>query len=264
MSYSFSRDFLIEVSKGKVPGHAIVRKFGEGIVSTTPRNIWDGAAQQGLYQYPTVADTFYLSSTSTEDNTPVEVEFLTDAGNRVVLTQMLQGQTQVAFPTQGVRFNRAQHKPSGGAWAGASKALGDIYISNALGVSNGEPNDPANIVLKITQGKEQTQHGLYTVPEGFTGFMLRFSISTESNKVLSAIWNIRDFGSSFKDKGEFSDIGNISRKFEVFDQIPSKSDIEFLAQIGTSTAEASVSFDMLLINNNLVTPLSFDPTDIPA
>jgi hypothetical protein len=53
MSYISNKDFLIEVAKGNVAGHAIVNKFGRNPdvdTGTDPEDVW---TQGGVWAAPT-------------------------------------------------------------------------------------------------------------------------------------------------------------------------------------------------------------------
>ena len=66
MSYLGDRNFLIEVAKGKVPGHSIEDKFGSNpSVGTTFEDIWDAG---GIWVPPTAPRIHQIVSTSTDDD----------------------------------------------------------------------------------------------------------------------------------------------------------------------------------------------------
>ena len=66
MSRQFTRDFFVEVAKGKIPGHSSMIKFGENpdIDSATFEYIWDAG---GVYVPPTQARLHNVISTSADD-----------------------------------------------------------------------------------------------------------------------------------------------------------------------------------------------------
>jgi hypothetical protein len=66
MSRGFSRDFLLEVAKGSIPGHMSVNKFGSSsFIQTTPTDVWDRDEQTWLA--PTAARVHQIESTSDAD-----------------------------------------------------------------------------------------------------------------------------------------------------------------------------------------------------
>jgi hypothetical protein len=67
MSYTGTKDFLLEVAKGKVPGHYAVNKFGSStFIQETPTDAWD--RDQQIWLAPTSAQTHQIISTSDEDS----------------------------------------------------------------------------------------------------------------------------------------------------------------------------------------------------
>jgi hypothetical protein len=60
-----SEPFELQVSRGQIPGHDFVHKFGYNpTIGVTDETIW---SQGGVYVYPTTASTMYISSSSTAD-----------------------------------------------------------------------------------------------------------------------------------------------------------------------------------------------------
>lgn len=258
-------DFLVEVSKGRIEGATLFQKFGNGTVGTTPTQVWAGGAT--AYVYPTTAVTFHISSTDSGDtNAPIDVQGLDTNGDYQTETANLDGadaQTQVVTANAYTRVLRIQHKPTGGGLSGSSKLVGDLYVASASGSSGGIPTVAANIKAKIPSGNEQTQLGFFTIPNGFTGFILNSLITTESSKVLSTDLQIREFGSTFATKGKSSGQDSpIRHERFVYDQIPSRADIQILANVSASSGVVSVLFDVLLIDNDLVSALSFDKDNV--
>ena len=259
------KDFLIEVSKGQRPGHTLLYKFGHGTVGTTPTQIWAGGSTP--YIYLTAAATLYLSSTDSGDTSaPILVIGLDTNGDYQFETVNLDdsdAQTQVPTLSPYVRALRAQHMPTGGGWGGSAKLAGTLYIAGASGSSGGVPSVADDILVVIPPGNEQTQLGFLTIPNGFTGMIQNITMSTESAKTISTDLQIREFGGTFATKGKSASLDNpIPRRLYVYDQIPSKSDIQMLVNVSASTGLVSIQMDILLVDNDLVAPLSFDASDV--
>lgn len=265
MTFVPTDDLLLKVARGKVQGMALINKFGSGVVGTSETDIWDGATN---YVYQTAAVTLYLSSSNAGDTSaPIVLEGLGTNGVYQTETKALDGsnsQTQVATANSYARLFRMYYAPTGGGWAGAADLAGDIYASSTNGdTTAGVPQTAADIKAKIIAGENQTLMALYTIPDGFTGLLLDFHFVTESTKVLTSRIRIREFGASFNTKEKFiATKPNIQDNIKLTDQIPSKSDIRATASVAASTGEVSATFDILLIDNDLVAALSFDPTII--
>lgn len=265
MAFIPTDDFLLKVARGKIQGMTLINKFGHGVVGTTETDIWDGDAN---YVYQTAAVTLYLSSSNAGDTSePIVIEGVDTNGDYQTETKALDGsnaQTQVASANSYARVFRMYYNPTGGSWTGTADLAGDIYASVTNGdTTAGVPQTAADIKAKIQAGENQTLMGLYTIPNGFTGFLLDFHYVSESTKILTSRLRVREFGSSFNTKERF-----VGTKPEVQDdirlpaQIPGKSDIKATASVSASTGEVSVAFDLLMVDDNLVSALSFDATII--
>lgn len=67
MSRTATRDFLLEVAKGSIPGHMSVNKFGSSsFIQTTPTDVWD--LDQQTWLAPTSAQTHQIISDSDADS----------------------------------------------------------------------------------------------------------------------------------------------------------------------------------------------------
>lgn len=265
MTFIPTDDFLLKVARGKVEGMTLVNKFGRGVVGTTETDVWDGDTN---YVYSTAAVTLYLSSSNAGDTSaPIVLEGVDTNGDYQTETRTLDGtnsQTQVASSNSYARLFRAYYAPTGGSWAGTADLAGDIYVSSTNGdTTAGVPNTAADIKAKIIAGENQTLMSLYTIPNGFTGFLLDFHFITESTKVLTSRIRMREFGSSFNTKELF--IGtepNIQNDIQLPTQIPGKSDIKVTASVAAATGEVAATFDILMVDDDLVSALSFDSTII--
>ena len=254
-------DFLMEVSKGNVEGHSILQKFGHGTIGTTATNLWAGGPT--AYVYLSAATKLYFSSTNSGDTAePMDLVGLDTNGDWTTETLLLDAtdaQTQVSTVNQYVRIIRCQHKPTGGGWGGSSQLAGTFYIAGASGSTGGVPTVAADIKVIIPPGEEQTQLGFFTIPNGFTGLLLSMTVSTEATLSLSVDLQIREFGGTFATKGKHSGVDEqVERLFFVSDQIPSNSDIQVMANVAASTALASTQISVLLIDNDLISPLVYN------
>lgn len=265
MTFIPTDDFLLKVARGKVQGMALINKFGHGVVGTNETDIWDGNTN---YVYPTAAVTLYLSSSNAGDTSaPIVLEGLDTNGDYQTETKALDGsnsQTQVATANSYARLFRMYYAPTGGGWAGSADLAGDVYASSTNGdTTAGVPQTAADIKSKIIAGENQTLMALYTVPNGFTGFLLDLQFDTESTKILTSRIRVRVFGSSSNTKEKFvATTPDIQEDIRLPAQIPSKADIRATASVAASTGEVSASFDIWLVDNNLVDELSFDATII--
>ena len=105
-----SEPFELQVSRGQIPGHKTVFKFGyNAVVGATKETIWE---QSGLYAYPASATVMTLSSSSANDTAAgtgartVEVFGLDADYNEINEVVTLNGQTAVNTTKSYFRINR--------------------------------------------------------------------------------------------------------------------------------------------------------------
>jgi len=259
---SIPADFYMEVSKGNVPGHSIINKFGRnGAVGTSLSFI----SISGQYQSPIAAASLEILSGSTADGSAgagarkVKVVGLDATWNEVTVEVTMNGTTAVALGTQLIRVYRMYVSESGSyatiatpshlgritlraAGAGATWCIIDTIEGTATGFGIG-----------------QTQVAGYTVPNGYTGYLLSKTVTVESTKPASIYFFKRENADDvttpyigtmrlFEQNDGIAQPFNVNLKspLQVF---PAKTDVGFFAKVGTGTASVSTEFQLLLVQN---------------
>lgn len=125
-------------------------------------------------------------------------------------------------------------------------------------VTNGSETNVANInvqkggttVLRITAGKGQTLMAIYTVPAGYTAYILKGVATCQDGADATGDMFIRYFGeSAFRVGHSFEvsgDGGEYQYEFGIPLAIPEKSDIDIRASVRSNNARITAAFDMLL------------------
>lgn len=187
-------DFLLEVAKGKVPGHSVMRKFGDNSdVGTSYENIWPlGNSPAVLWRTSSAA--LSVASTSASDAAAgvgarsVEVSGIDGNGAAATVTAILSGTTPVSCGTWR-RVNRIRV-----ASAGTSNAnVGNIYVGSgafAAGV-------PALIDSYMEAGDGSTLQLFYTVPDGYTLFVYMLNYFCDASKGWDINVKVRMDGGNF-------------------------------------------------------------------
>ena len=130
-------------------------------------------------------------------------------------------------------------------------AAGDIYV----GASGGSGGVPTTFYAKITQGENQTLQAVYTVPAGKTLYIDDASFSTglsTANKIVTFRLKQRINGEDVfrtilkKNVQEGSHV----EQYSVPLAITEKTDIEVTATSDLAGAEASATFQGMLIDND--------------
>ena len=250
---TFSTDFMTEVSKGNVPGHSAINKFGHNPLTTTGDDVWSGG---GVYAfYPTTAQSLDIVSTSTDDNA-------TDSGARTVIiygldanwaeqnqTVTLDGDSEVALTgTTWMRVYRAIVLTAGSGGTNAGIITVEIVGS-------------ATVAANILAGDGQTQQVIYTIPSGKTGYFIKgyvgISDDDKNGEVVEFIWQLRPNNGvtgAWATKGQVScmNIGSSWWQYKYgipAGPIPEKTDIRIKAALATAAVGAVAGIDILLVQD---------------
>jgi hypothetical protein len=105
-------------------------------------------------------------------------------------------------------------------------------------------------VARITAGKGQTLMAIYTVPNGYTGYLLKGQMSCQAGADATGNMFVRYSGQSAFRIGHSFEVsgagGAYDYDFGVPIQIPSKSDIDVRASVRSNNARVSSAFDIIL------------------
>lgn len=125
-------------------------------------------------------------------------------------------------------------------------------------VTNGSATNVANInvqkggttVLRISANKGQTLMAIYTVPAGYTAYMLKGVATCQSGADATGDMFVRYFGESAFRVGHSFEVsgsgGEYMYDFGIPLRIPEKSDIDVRATVRSNNARVTAAFDMLL------------------
>lgn len=184
MAYAPSTDFLIEVEKGNVPGHSLVHKFGHNTaVGTTLVPVSLG----GIYRTPQIGGATALRVKAGDINDAaggtgareIMLEGLDTSG--VLLNQTLVTAGALASadtPTDFLRLFRFFVSASGTyATVSIGSHAADIVIENAAGTEDW------GIITALKFPTSQTEIAAFSVPIGFTAFIISTHIFSDSTKI---------------------------------------------------------------------------------
>lgn len=125
-------------------------------------------------------------------------------------------------------------------------------------VTNGSATNVANIdvqkggttVLRISAEKGQTLMAIYTVPAGYTAYLLKGVATCQSGADATGDMFVRYFGESAFRVGHSFEVsgsgGEYMYDFGIPLRIPEKSDIDVRATVRSNNARVTAAFDMLL------------------
>lgn len=242
-SRTIDTEFLI--GTGLFTGSILVHKFGYNDDVDSAEDIWYNG---GTHTYPTTAETLSIVSLSSSDTSAgvgartLYVEGVDASYNLQNEIVTLTGTTPVLTVNTYRRFHRAYV-----ATAGTSKVnVGRINITNSSSA--------------LTLGSVQASYGQtgiarYTIPTGYTGYLVKYVASmldTNANSATMAIL-VNDIDNN---------VSRITRPFAIstsnnFIQknygaliYPERTDIKFRClSVANANAYITVDFDIVLISN---------------
>ena len=249
-----SEPFELQVARGQISYHESVYKFGNNAqVADSVETIWQ---QGGLYSYLSAESVLKVSSSSANDTSAgtgartVELFGLNGDYNEISETVTLNGQTAVNTTLSYLRINRMIVRSAGSGGANA----GIIYAGTGT-VTTGVP---ANIYATINgDGSNQTLMALWTVPAGYTGYLMQYDVSNGTTSNTPAVCKLtlvaRPYGEVFqsKDVNSLTTGMHIENTLIVPVKFAEKTDIEVRAVSSSAsvTFDISAAFEIIYIKN---------------
>jgi len=247
--------FELQVARNQIMGHKSLFKFGiNGDVGTSVETVW---AQGGTYVYPAAATVMKISSSSADDAAAgtgartISIAGLDASYNEISETVTLNGQTEVNTVNSYLRITRMFVVTAG---SGAT-AVGTIYAGTGT-VTSGVP---ATVYGMIGIGANQTQMAFWTVPAGYTLYLMGVYYSS-GNSTANAFTNFqliqRPLGGVFRQQSSTRTPGNGDFVLDLHTPFafPEKTDIEIRAVASAGSSNVSAEFEGIYIKNDSQTP----------
>ena len=229
--------YFIQVSRGLVDGHKRLFKFGHNpVIQDITETIWDAG---GLYVYPSsaVAMTVTSGAGATDNGVAITVQGL-DSNYNEVSEEVTLASTGTATTTQ--TFLRVYR-----AFVSGSQAI----TANTT-IANG-----GTTYAQINNGENQTLMALWTVPAGYTAYLLDTKITAfteQNNKVATINVYARRENGVFRTADKFDVFAAaITQNYKCPIPFPEKTDIEVRAVATSSNADLRVAagLDIIYIAN---------------
>ncbi len=247
-------NFLVEVTKGNIPGHTIRHRFGKGIVGTTMVPI----ASSLKYPTPTTATTLEVVSNDADDTVAgagartVTILGLDANWDEITQTVNMNGLTAVPFPIDMIRVYD---------WWVASSG---VYATSATGSHQGI------ITIQTSPGavlwfngtitpypKGQSEISGFTVPDGFRAYVFIHSIVADSTKSVDVMMTRRidadDVTVPFSAMRSMKEFTGVSASpvgahgKSPINSFAARTDIVFMGIVSSGTASISIDYEVLLI-----------------
>ncbi len=259
MSRQFTRDFLIEVAKGNIAGHSLVHKFGSADITTAIVPITSAL----VYQTPTVAASLeFVSSAAGDALNGVGAREITFIGldaswneqTVVMATHATDGTTAVAISGTWFRLYRWYVSQSG---TYATAVTGSHVGTLTTRVSGAGATWDTIGIAPLALG--QSEIGVYTIPTGKTGYLMSKLITVDGIKEANVFFFQRPFADDVTTPFTGTmrlvehEVG-IQQNLNVPTESPKgpfvgPCDIGFLGETTAGTAEVSVEFELLIVDN---------------
>jgi len=236
--------FYLEVQQGKIPGYSMVNKFGynPSIGSGSFETIWETGDD---YPWQSSAVTVDVVSDDTNDDVAgtgartLRIQGLDGSYNFAEETVDMDGTTTVTTTQTFLRVFRMSVQTAGTS----GNNIGNISVTYTGG---------SDVAATISPGNGQTLMCLYTIPAGYTGYLLSIDVSSGKDQEMDFKFIQRDnsiANAAFQTK-QFLNVrgGQTTVIFNAINVIPQKSDI-YVSGKASSTSSASASFDLLLVQD---------------
>ena len=242
--------FELQVARGQISYHESFCQFGiNSAVGQTLETVWVGG---DAYAFPSSATTTTVSSSNANDTAAgtgartVLVDGLNANYERVTEVASLNGQTGVTLTYQYLRINKVTILTAG---SGGTSA-GSIFAGTGT-VTTGVP---AVVINRTGASSNESESGFYSVPEGHTAFITRWTMSSSNNTANEAtrfVLRVRPFGGVFGYKAVYNIPGNGIYECEAAYPIalPEKADLEIMALTTAGAAYVTTQLQMVLIKN---------------
>jgi len=228
-------NFLFDVVRGAIPNAFAVHKFGANFdidQADDPESVWTGG---GLYPWASLSSdqTIYCLSTSASDTTTLTIEGLDADYNEQSETVTLTGTTAVTTTNTYIRVFRMTYD---------AENVGNITARVTSGTGT--------VVAQIDAGYAQTLMAVYTVPAGFTGYLVTLDATIDGTKTCQMLMYHRLNGKPFRIAHVAESDGHYRYDFNSPLQLPEKTDVDIrINEVSGNDARVTANFDLVLLKN---------------
>jgi len=244
-------DFYFEVAANNIADKTPVNIVGhDSVIGTSIATVGNDI---GILQtYSVAEDIDSISSTDTNDIHSIYIAGLDINYNEVFQTATLNGQNRVALNIPLFRVTKIYNITN-------IATLGTIWVYVDTTLTNGKPDDSTKIRKSIHRtggsagnevSNEISTSSCYTIPAGKTGYIVFGKMTVSDSKAIELTFWGRPVNGVFA-LAHHIDVKN--NNYDYFFKLPSialeKTDIEVRSSIDVGTAEVSVAYDIILVDN---------------
>lgn len=229
----------IQIASGRTLRTSFVHKFGAvpAMSQNTTGTVWD--IDDTLYPWSSfdTAGTLTIPSVNASDNGSVVTIIGLDDNYNEINEELTVSSSGSVTTTQSFKRVYRAFVTHGGA-----TNVGNINVQKS-GVN----------VLRITAGKGQTLMAIYTVPAGFTAYLMQGTMTIQAGADATGDMFVRYAGQTAFRVGHTFEVsgtgGQYMYEFATPIPIPEKSDIDVRATVRSNNARATAAFDIILVAN---------------
>jgi len=230
-----SEPFELQVSRGQIPGHSVLHKFGAvpSMSINTTGTIWD------------IDDTLYPWSALTSAGTLTVDRASASDANKVITIQGLDADYKEI--SENVTLTNATGNATTQSFIRVYRAF--MHNGSAANVGNIDIKISTTIIARITAGKAQTLMGVYTVPAGYSLYLTQGVMSVQSSADATGNFFVRYGGESAFRIAHTFEVAS-AEYFYAFHapfKLPEKSDVDIRADLRSNNARITAAFDAYLI-----------------
>jgi hypothetical protein len=233
----------LAIAKGESNGYSVVHKFGANFDvdnNSEPETVWTGG---GLYPWSALdtAQTLYALSESGEDTGTLEIQGLDENYNVQTEELTLTGTAAVTTTKAFLRVYRMIYTGDG---------TGNVGVITARVTSSS-----GTVVAQIGVGFSQTLMCIYTVPAGYTAYMMAGDFSVQKNKDAQVLLMQRPFGKPNFRIAHMAEVYESTYRYDfpIPLPLPEKTDLEVRADnVEANNTRVTSNFTMALIKNKIV------------
>jgi hypothetical protein len=227
--------YLMDIANLKYPDNKLIHKFGANFdidTDSTPETVWTGGGEYPWSEFDS-AQTLYCKSSSASDTTTLHVIGLDANYDELTETVTLSGTNAVSTTSTFKRVFRMQYD---------AENVGDI-TAHTVSASG-------TVVAKIDIGYAQTLMAIYTIPAGFTGYIIAGDLTINAFRDVQVKFFVREDGKPFRIAHMAEVRGEYRYDFTAPMRIEQKSDIDVrVDDVNLSNSRATSNFDIVLVKN---------------
>lgn len=232
------KDSPLSIAQGEVNGHSGEHKFGAvpAMSQNQTGTIWD------------VNDTNYpWSSWSSAGTVTIPAVNASDNGKTVTLVGL---DANFEPQEETLTVSSAGTTTSTLSYIRLYRAY---MLTGATNIGNIDVQKGGTTVLRITAGLGQTLMAVYTVPAGYTAYLVQGTATCQDGADATvSMYSRYDGQDAFRIGHTFEvagDGGQYLYKFSIPTRMPEKTDIDVRATVRSNNARVTAAFDMILVQD---------------